>query len=100
MDLWTALQVTTGQHFQATPGKGLTAGIRETGTRDQVLRLQAFRVAHPEVIIGDFGFGVWQARTPSRTASTSSAGTRSANWLDKLDDLTGEHRSQPNSGQD
>ena len=29
-----------------------------------MLRLQAFRVAHPEVIIGDAGFGVWQARIP------------------------------------
>jgi hypothetical protein len=35
VDLWTALRVTTGQQFQATPGKGLTAGIRETGTRDR-----------------------------------------------------------------
>ena len=35
MDLWTALRVTTGQHFQATSGKGLTAGIRDTGTRDK-----------------------------------------------------------------
>jgi hypothetical protein len=30
----------------------------------QVLQLQAFRVAHPDVIIGDGGFGVWQARIP------------------------------------
>ena len=30
----------------------------------QVLRLHAFRAAHPEVIIGDAGFGVWQARIP------------------------------------
>ena len=35
VDLWTALRVTTGQQFQAKPGKGLTAGIRETGTRDR-----------------------------------------------------------------
>ena len=27
-----------------------------------MLRLQAFRAVHPEVIIGDGGFGVWQAR--------------------------------------
>ena len=30
----------------------------------QVLRLQAFRAADPKVIIGDGGFGVWQARIP------------------------------------
>jgi hypothetical protein len=35
VDLWTVLRVTTGQQFQATPGKRLTAGIRETGTRDR-----------------------------------------------------------------
>ncbi len=38
VDLWTALRVTTGQQFQATPGKGLTAGIRETGTCDRKVR--------------------------------------------------------------
>jgi hypothetical protein len=31
---------------------------------DQVLRPQGFRAADPEVIIGDSGFGVWQARIP------------------------------------
>jgi len=31
---------------------------------DQVPRLLAFRAAHPEVIIGDGGFGTWQARIP------------------------------------
>ncbi len=35
VDLWTVLRMTTGQHFQATPGKGLTAGIRQTRTRDR-----------------------------------------------------------------
>jgi len=35
MDLWTVLRVTTGQQFQATPGKGLTAGIRQTRTSDR-----------------------------------------------------------------
>jgi hypothetical protein len=45
---------------------------------DQVFRLQAFRAAHPEVIIGGGGFGVWQARILSQTASGSSAGTHPA----------------------
>jgi hypothetical protein len=41
------------------------AGMSRTALRlareepDQVLRLQEFRVAHPQVIIGDLGFGVW-----------------------------------------
>ena len=32
--------------------------------RRQMRRLHAFRAAHPEVIIGDGGFGTWQARIP------------------------------------
>ena len=34
------------------------------GEPDQLLRLARFRVAHPEVIIGDGGFGTVQARIP------------------------------------
>lgn len=35
------------------------------GEEDQLARLVAFRAAHPEVVIGDLGFGkVWQARIP------------------------------------
>ena len=55
-----------------------------------MLRLQAFRAAHPEVIIGDFGFGVWQARIPE------SDGERIISRYtlrELLDELTREHRS-------
>jgi len=31
---------------------------------DQVIRLQHFRQDHPEVVIGDGGFGTMQARIP------------------------------------
>jgi hypothetical protein len=35
------------------------------GDEDQLARLTSFRAAHPEVVIGDLGFGqVWQARIP------------------------------------
>jgi len=34
------------------------------GEPDQLLRLARFRAAHPEVIIGDGGFGTVQARIP------------------------------------
>jgi hypothetical protein len=37
---------------------------------DQVLRLQAFRTAHPEVVIGDGGFGTIQARIPEPNGET------------------------------
>ncbi len=36
------------------------------GEPDQLLRLAQFRASHPEVIIGDGGFGTVQARTGRR----------------------------------
>ena len=67
---------------------------------DQVLRLQAFRAAQPEVIIGDGGFGVWQARIPTPDGEHVISRYRLRELLDKLDELIGEHRSQPDSSQD
>ncbi len=67
---------------------------------DQVLRLQAFRAAHPEVIIGDFGFGVWQARIPEPSGEQIISRYTLRELLDKLDELTGEHRNQPDNEQD
>jgi hypothetical protein len=58
---------------------------------DQVLRLQAFRAAHPEVIIGDGGFGTLQARIPEPNGETVITRYRLVELLDKLDELTGEH---------
>ena len=37
---------------------------------DQVLRLGRFREEHPDVIIGDGGFGTWQARIPEPNGET------------------------------
>jgi len=43
----------------------------------QVPRLAAFRAAHPEVIIGDLGFGtVWQARIPEPEENGETVITR------------------------
>jgi hypothetical protein len=56
---------------------------------DQVLRLQAFRAAHPEVIIGDGGFGTIQARIPEPNGEMVITRYRLAELLDKLDELTG-----------
>jgi hypothetical protein len=58
---------------------------------DQVLRLRVFRVAHPEVIIGDGGFGVWQARVPEPDGERVISRYTLRELLDKLDELTGEH---------
>ena len=56
----------------------------------QVLRLQAFRAAHPEVIIGDGGFGVWQARIPEPNGEQVISRYTLRELLDRLDKLTGE----------
>ncbi len=59
----------------------------------QVLRLQRFRAAHPEVVIGDFGFGVWQARIPKPDGEHVISRYTLRELLDKLDELTGEHHT-------
>ena len=58
---------------------------------DQMLRLQAFRAAHPEVVIGDGGFGTIQARIPEPNGEMVITRYRLAELLDKLDELTGGH---------
>ena len=55
---------------------------------DQLLRLQAFPVAHPEVIIGDAGFGVWQARIPEPDGERIISRYTLHELLDKLDEVT------------
>jgi hypothetical protein len=69
VDLWTALRVTTGQQFQATPGKGLTAGIRETGTRDREARADVrYREDTPgELARARAAVTAWRGRNPAVT---------------------------------
>lgn len=67
---------------------------------DQVLRLQAFRAAHPEVIIGDGGFGTLQARIPEPNGEIVITRYRLVELLDKLDDLTGGHGARPEGAAD
>lgn len=55
---------------------------------DQVLRLLAFRAAHPDVIIGDGGFGTWQARIPRSDGETVTTRYTLRELLDKLHELT------------
>ncbi len=59
---------------------------------DQVPRLQAFRVTHPEVIIGDGGFGVWQAPIPEPDGERVISRYTLHELLDKLDELTSRAR--------
>jgi hypothetical protein len=65
---------------------------------DQVLRLGRFRGEHPDVIIGDGGFGTWQARIPEpdgETVITRYTLRELLDKLDKLDELTDEQDDQP-----
>jgi len=59
-----------------------------------------FRAARPLVIIGEFGFGVWQARIPEPDGEHVISRHTLRELLDKLDDLTGQHRSQLDKGRD
>ena len=51
----------------------------------QVLRLIRFRQEHPYVIIGDGGFGTWQARIPESHGETVTTRYTLRELLDKLD---------------
>ncbi len=63
---------------------------------DQVPRLARFRAAHPEVIIGDGGFGTWQARIPEPDGETVTTRHTLQELLDRLDQLTSEpHKDLP-----
>jgi hypothetical protein len=69
VDLWTALRVTIGQHFQVTPGKGLTAGIRETGTRDrkEPAAVRYREDAPGELVRARAAVAAWRDRNPAGT---------------------------------
>jgi len=58
---------------------------------DPVLRLQAFWAAHPDVIIGDGGFGVWQACLAEPDGERVISRYTLRELLEKLDELTGKH---------
>jgi len=58
------------------------------GEPDQVLRLAAFRAAHPAVVIGA-GHGWWQAVIPEPDGETVVTRYTLRELLDKLDGLTG-----------
>jgi hypothetical protein len=55
-----------------------------------VYRLARFRQARPDVIIGDGGFGTWQARIPEPDGETVTTRYTLRELLDRLDELTGQ----------
>jgi len=52
-----------------------------------LIRLATFRAAHPDVIIGDGGFGTWQARIPEPDGETVITRYTLRELLDKLAEL-------------
>jgi hypothetical protein len=65
-----------------------------SGEPDQVLRLGRFRTEHPDVIIGDGGFGTWQARIPESHGETVITRYTLRELLDKLGELIAGHDGQ------
>ena len=62
---------------------------------DQVIRLGRFREEHPDVIIGDGGFGTWQARIPELDGETVITRYTLRELLNKLDELTTGRDGRP-----
>jgi hypothetical protein len=65
---------------------------------DQVLRLHRFRQTHPGAIIGDGGFGTFQARIPEENGETVITRYSLRELLDKLDEVTAGQQDQPEDG--
>lgn len=52
---------------------------------DQGMRLARFRAVHPEVVIGDLGYGgIWQARIPEENGETVITRRQLSDLLDRL----------------
>ena len=63
-------------------------GIGVAPSQADMFRLARFRAAHPDVIIGEAGFGTWQARIPEPDGETVTTRYTLKELLDQLDQLT------------
>jgi hypothetical protein len=81
----------SGLHDRSTV-LGFGVGQDELG---QMLRLRRFREKHPDVIIGDGGFGTIQARIPEPSGETVVTRYRLGELLDNLGQLLGDHPDEP-----
>lgn len=70
---------------------GIRSGLRlGPDELDQVVRLARFKAAHPDVVVGDGGFGTMQARIPEPGGETVIIRYTLRELLDKLDELLGQ----------
>ena len=60
------------------------------GGPDELARLRQFRAGHPDVLIGDGGFGTWQALIPEVNGETVVTRYTLRELLDKLAALLGD----------
>jgi hypothetical protein len=67
---------------------------------DQVLRLGQFREEHPDVIIGDGGFGTWQACIAESDGERIISRYALRELWDGLGELTEGHGGQPGGAPD
>ena len=67
---------------------GIRSGLRLASDEVvQLIRLARFRAAHPEVIVGDGGFGTIQARIPESNGEAVITRYILKELLDKLEEL-------------
>ena len=64
----------------------------------EVFRLARFRADRPDVIIGPFGFGTWQARISEENGETVITRHTLRELLDRLGELTAAQDGQPGPG--
>jgi len=77
------------------PRRGDRAGRAGPGTAARPVREE-----HPDVIIGDGGFGTWQARIPKSDGETVITRYTLRELLDKLGELTEGRSGQPSEAPD
>ena len=64
---------------------------------DQVFRLQEFRTAYPDVVVGKGEFGTWQARIPHVSGETVTIRYTLRELMDRLCELLAERHDTPGS---
>ena len=81
--------------FARLTGPALCAVL---GEPDQILLLQEFRAAHPEVIVGKGEFGTWQARIPHLAGETVTIRHTLRELLERLSELLPEDKPAEDNG--